>query len=255
MKTIICGRLIVLVALVGLLALAGVPAADAEIQPGVKAVIVRAIDALGGMERLSLHRADKVKTKGTIQFAGVEAKFQSETWVQLPDSMKSSQDIEVKGKTFKIVQVCNKGDVLMQINNQPQKAEAAIAQQIQDTMRLAKLIRLVPLLDAPQLSFEDLGMVRVGERPARAIRIRERNCPDVVLAFDEQTGYLVKSEVVREFGNKKVVQEDFFFDFRDVSGFKRPVKLQSFRDGKKILDAELVEVRYFEKLDPSAFKP
>lgn len=230
------------------------PLAEAEIQPEVKAVVVRAIEAHGGMARLSLHRADRVKTKGTVQFAGVEAKFQSETLVQLPDQMKSSQEIEVKGKTLKVVQVCNKGEVLMQINNQPQKAEAAIAQQVQDTMRLARLIRLVPLLDTPKLGFVDLGMVRVGEKPARAIRIREQGRPDVVLAFDQETGYLVKTEVVREFENKKVVQEDFFFDFRDVSGFKRPVKIQSFRDGKKILDAELVEVRYFEKIDPSAFK-
>ena len=52
-----------------------------------------------------------------------------------------------------------------------------------------------------------------------------------------------------------MVQEDYFSDFRDLGGFKRPVKIQSFRNGKKILDAELVEVRYFEKLPSEDFKP
>ena len=60
---------------------------------------------------------------------------------------------------------------------------------------------------------------------------------------------------IREFENKRVVQEDYFSDFRDLGGFKRPVKIQSFRNGKKILDAELVEVRYFESLPSSDFKP
>ena len=62
-------------------------------------------------------------------------------------------------------------------------------------------------------------------------------------------------ETIREFENKRVVQEDYFTDFRDLGGFKRPVKIQSFRNGKKILDAELVEVRYFESLPSSDFKP
>lgn len=226
-----------------------------EVPAKVKELLLKAIEVHGGMDRLSKLRADSVKTKGLIQFNGVEAKFKSETIVQLPDQLKTSQEIEVKGKSFRVVQICNKGEVVMQIDNKQQKAEPAIAQQIQDTLRLAVLIRLIPLLDNSALKFEDLGTVTVSERPARAIRVKEKDRPDIVLVFDEQSGFLIKSELVRQFEKKQVVQEDFFSDFRDISGFKRPVKLQSFRNGKKILDAELIEVRYFEKLDPSVFKP
>jgi hypothetical protein len=207
-----------------------------EVPAKVKELLLKAIEVHGGMDRLSKHRADSVKTKGL-------------------DQLKTSQEIEVKGKSFRVVQICNKGEVVMQIDNKQQKAEPAIAQQIQDTLRLAVLIRLIPLLDNSALKFEDLGSVIVSERPARAIRVKEKDRPDIVLVFDEQSGFLIKSELVRQFEKKQVVQEDFFSDFRDISGFKRPVKLQSFRNGKKILDAELIEVRYFEKLDPSVFKP
>ena len=87
------------------------------------------------------------------------------------------------------------------------------------------------------------------------IKVKEVSKPDILLFFDRQTGLLVKTEQIREFENNKVVQEDYFSDFRDLGGFKRPVKIQSFRNGKKILDAELVEVKYFEKLPPEDFKP
>ena len=100
-----------------------------EVPAKVKELLLKAIEVHGGMERLSKHRADSVKTKGLIQFNGVEAKFKSETIVQLPDQLKTSQEIEVKGKSFRVVQICNKGEVVMQIDNKQQKAELAIAQQ------------------------------------------------------------------------------------------------------------------------------
>ena len=46
-----------------------------EVPAKVKELLLKAIEVHGGMDRLSKHRADSVKTKGLIQFNGVEAKF------------------------------------------------------------------------------------------------------------------------------------------------------------------------------------
>lgn len=215
----------------------------------------KAIEAHGGYTKLSTHRADRVKMKGSIQFAGVDATFKGETTVQLPDQMKTVQEITVKGKSFNVIQVFNKDKVLVNLNGQPQKAEEPIAVQIKETMRLAKIIRLVPLLTGKEFEITDLGFIKAGELALHGIKVKEVSKPDILLFFDRQTGLLVKTEQIREFENNKVVQEDYFSDFRDLGGFKRPVKIQSFRNGKKILDAELVEVRYFEKLPSEDFKP
>ncbi len=218
-------------------------------------VLNKAIDAHGGFAKLSTHRADRVKMKGSIQFAGIDATFKGESTVQLPDQMRTIQEITVKGKSFKVVQVFDKGNVSVNLNGQPQKAEEPIAIQIKETMRLAKIIRLVPLLDGAEYEVADLGITKAGENELRGIKVKEKSKPDVLLFFDTQTGFLVKTEQIREFESKKVHQEDHFSDFRDLGGFKRPIKIQSFRNGKKILDAELLEVRYFEKLPASDFKP
>jgi hypothetical protein len=169
--------------------------------------------------------------------------------------MKTIQEITVKGKSFNVIQVLDKDKVMVNLNGQPQKAEEPIAIQIKETMRLAKIIRLVPLLTGKEFEVTDLGLIKAGELNLHGIKVKEVSKPDILLFFDRQTGFLVKTEQIREFENKKVVQEDYFSDFRDLGGFKRPVKIQSFRNGKKILDAELVEVRYFESLPSSDFKP
>ncbi|MEY4946128.1 MAG: hypothetical protein RIR22_829, partial [Planctomycetota bacterium] len=54
--------------------------------------------------------------KGSIQFAGVDATFKGETTVQLPDQMKTIQEITVKGKSFKVIQVFDKDKVLVNLN-------------------------------------------------------------------------------------------------------------------------------------------
>lgn len=230
-------------------------AQNSTLPDSVLSVLNKAIEAHGGFAKLSTHRADRVKMKGTVQFAGVDAKFTGETTVQLPDQMKTVQEITVKGKSFSVTQVIDKDKVLVNLNGQPQKAEEPVAVQIKETMRLAKIIRLVPLLTGKDFEVSDLGLIKAGELSLHGVKVKENSKPDILLFFDRQTGLLVKTEQIREFESKKVVQEDYFSDFRDLGGFKRPVKIQSFRNGKKILDAELIEVRYFEKLPLSDFKP
>ena len=38
-------------------------------------------------------------------------------------------------------------------------------------------------------------------------------------------------------------------DFRDMEGFLRPMKIAVFRNGKKVMEAEVVEVKYLDKAD------
>ena len=75
-----------LVVCVGLLAGA---AGAARGQEEPRAVIERAIQAHGGMERLSRVRADKVTLKGTLVVSGRSVPFVAETTVQLPAQFKT----------------------------------------------------------------------------------------------------------------------------------------------------------------------
>ena len=52
---------------------------------------------------------------------------------------------------------------------------------------------------------------------------------------------------------KEVVQEEFYSDFEDVKGYKRPMKVAAYRGGKKIMEAEMTDVQYLDKVDDAEF--
>ena len=59
--------------------------------------------------------------------------------------------------------------------------------------------------------------------------------------------------LLSERDGKEVRQEVYYGDFRDLGGYKRPVKVLALRDGKKVMDAELTDVKYFDKFDEAEF--
>ena len=80
--------------------------------------------------------------------------------------------------------------------------------------------------------------------------------PVVKLYFDKESGLLVRTEQLLDDGNgKEIRQETAYIGFRDLGGYKRPVKMVAFREGKKVMEAELVEVKYFDKFEDAIFAP
>ena len=41
--------------------------------------------------------------------------------------------------------------------------------------------------------------------------------------------------------------------FEDVQGCRRPMKIAAYRNGKKIMEAEIVDVKYLDKVDAAEF--
>jgi hypothetical protein len=73
------------------------------------------------------------------------------------------------------------------------------------------------------------------------------------MGFDLETGYLVRtSHTVMVDGNPRV-QEETYGDFRKLGAYKRPVRMVTTRDGKPLVEAELVDVRYPERISEAEF--
>ena len=53
--------------------------------------------------------------------------------------------------------------------------------------------------------------------------------------------------------SKMVRQEVTFSDYQEKDGLKHYKKIVAHRDGKKVVDARVTEVEFFEKLDPKVF--
>src|SRR5262245_38914631 len=101
-----------------LAAASAVPAQDTA-----RAIVERAAQAHGGVERLNRIRADRIQVKGNIIIEDKETPFTGETTVQFPAQFKNVLTLTTpKGRTT-VVQILNGDKVLVSLDGQPQKVE------------------------------------------------------------------------------------------------------------------------------------
>ena len=237
----------------GLLLFAG--AAPAQDDP--RAIVERAVRAHGGGERLARARADRVHIRGTLLHAGkdgpVAVPFTGEVVVQLPYQFKSVLEVQLE-KKHTVVQVLNGDEAYVTRDGQPQKIAPTALAEMRAKLFLDRAVRLVPLLTEKTYELASLGEAKVGERPAVGVRVTARGRKELRMYFDKETDLLIKTEhTLPGAEGKEVRQEEYYGDFRDLGGYRRPVRVAAYRDGKKVVEAELLDVKYYEKIDDAEF--
>ncbi|HZY85229.1 MAG TPA: hypothetical protein VFE78_10390 [Gemmataceae bacterium] len=239
------------------------PAQPAGAPETPRTTIERAIKAHGGAERLSLVRADKVKLKGTLIAAGKAAPFTAYTTVQLPAQYKSVIELTVEGRKRTLVHLLNGDKALVTIDGQPTKVDPAALSELRETLQLDQAVRLVPLLADRGFNLAPLGEGKVNDRTVVGVKVTSRGRKELRMYFDKATGLLIKTEHSLDApagrpepgaAPREVRQEEFYSDFKDLEGFRRPTKMVVLRDGRKLMEAELVEVKYFSKIDDAEFE-
>jgi hypothetical protein len=227
---------------------------SAGAQETPRAVIERAIAAHGGMDNLARARVDRVKLKGSVFVNGKTVPFTAETLVQLPDKLKTTLQTEVDNRTFTVVQVLNGEQAWTTLDGQPKPIEGPALAELRQTLQVARAMRLLPLLTDKNYTLGLLGESKVNDRVAIGVKVAAKGHKDLLLYFDKETNHLVKTEHTLDDGaGKEVKQEEFYSDFRDLGGFKRAVKMAAYRKGAKIMEAELVDVKYFSRFDDGEF--
>ena len=177
-----------------------------------------------------------------------------ETVVYLPTRLKNVIRLDVEGKTHTLVQILNAEQAWVTIDGQPQKVEPTALAEMRETLALARAVRLMPLLNDRSYELTLLPEVKILDRATSGVKAVVKGRKEIRLYFDKETGFLVKTEHTLDDGQgKEVVQEELYSDFRDLNGFKRPRKIVVSRKGTKVMEAEMTEVKYFEKLDETEF--
>jgi hypothetical protein len=228
-------------------------------QEAARAIIERAIEAHGGEERLARNRATRLRYRGTL-FLPMDAtrSFIAETTVQLPNQFKTVIEIATPDmKKHTGVHIVNGDKMALYEDGIPRELDAARTQEIRAKMQLDRAVRLVPLLRDRNYQFELLDEVKVNDRPAVGIRVAPmgKGGVELRLYFDKVHGLLVKTEhVVTDGAGKQLREEQYFGDFKDDAGYKRPFKFTVHRGGKKIMEAEVIDVKSYEHLDDSEFR-
>jgi hypothetical protein len=218
-------------------------------------IIERAIKARGGDEGLLKKRADRVRMKGIVFLGAKEWPFTVETTVQLPSQMKNVQQLTTEQRTYTIVQAINGEQAWSTVDGkQPAKLEPSLLNELRETLNLNRVARLTTLLRDGTVQLDLLPEARVNDRPVQVIKVSSRGRRDIRLFFDKETGFLVKTEHSLDDGSgKETVEERIYGDFRDVGGFLRAIKVVAYRKGAKVMEAELIDVKYFDRIDDAEF--
>jgi hypothetical protein len=228
-------------------------AARAADDESPRAVIERAIKAHGGQERLEKIKADRVTVKGKLFIRDVEGELTGETTVHLPSQFRSVVEVTFPKEKIKIVQLLNGDKAVVTKNGAPQDVVPSALTEMREILHLDRATRLTALLSDKAFELAGLGESKVMDKPVVGVKVSAKGYADILMYFDKDSGLLVKTEHELSVGEVKVKQEEYYSDFKDADGYKRPMKLVAYRAGKKLMEVETVEVKYLDKVDEKIF--
>jgi hypothetical protein len=229
------------------------PASGVRAEDEARAIIDKAIKAHGGQKKLDKFSAVQTKSKGKIElFGGID--FTQEVSAQFPNKFKEALEMDIQGQKVAVTSVYNGKEGWINANGMDVELNDKFKDVLREGAYLINLSQLTPLRDK-KYTLSLLGEVQVNGKPAVGIKVESKGHKDASFYFDKKTGLLVKIEhrTVDFQSMQEVTEERIITEYRDIDGRKAPKKVTVNRDGKKLLDAEVTEVKYLEKLDDSEF--
>jgi hypothetical protein len=214
-------------------------------------LIERAIAAHGGYERLASARAERLRLKGTLHAGAGSAPFTSDQAVELPGRYRSVVRVTQGANTHTVVHAIDGDKAAVWIDGRSMPVAATHRAQLLQALQLHQAMKLVTLLSDPSFTLRPLGQSTVNGRAAVGLRVSGKLQRDLAVYFDRETALLVKTDLLVDGpGGKDVRQETYYSDHREMGGHRRPAKVVVYRDGKKVMEAEVVEARPVEGIDP-----
>lgn len=229
-------------------------AGGAWAQDEARALIERAVKAHGGAKALGRIHADKVKFKGTLVLQGHTTPFVAETTMQLPSKYKHVVETNNGSDKHTLIYVINADKLDITLDGRAVPADPMQIAEIRSGLELERAKRLLPLLEDKSYQLAVVEELKVNDRPAAGVRISGRGRKEMRLYFDKEFGLLVRAENRLEAGKDKEIRQHFFFgDFKEIGGFKRPTKVRAYREGRQIMEAELLDAKPLDKVDETEF--
>lgn len=219
-----------------------------------RAVIGRAVQALGGEDKLAKLQAVRTKAKGTVALDGGPAPLTTEIVSQWPGRTKTTIQVEIEDETVTIVRVLNGNKAWQHTNGETQELDEQEVAALQARVHETYVHTLVPLLRDQAFSLSPLGEVPVGGRPAVGVKVTAKGQKDVDLYFDKGSGLLVKSAcwgLNPSLG--EITRETFYSDYQEKDGLKQPRKFVSRHNGEKYMEMEVMELQVLDRIDASEF--
>jgi hypothetical protein len=222
--------------------------------PDPKVILDKAINALGGEEKLAKAVSATWKAKGKLTINDADSEFTGRIIAKDADHFRLELEGEFNGNKFNAVTVVNGdkgwrkvGDNSMDIDKD------GLAVEKRNFYVMATPTTLVQL-KGKDFKIQSGGEEKVGDKPAIALKVTGPDGKDFTLYFDKESGLPIRQVAkVTGFMGDEFTQERLYSDYKDFDGVKKATKVVAKRDGEKFVDEEITEFKIMEKIEADTF--
>jgi len=229
--------------------------ARADDSKDAKAILDKAISALGGEEKLAAVKTATWKSKGKISIGGNDSDFTAQSTAQGLDRYRGEFEGDFGGNKVSGVTVVNgdKGWRKFADNNMELDKEGVASEKLRSIYLQVIPITILPL-KGNDFKVETAGEEKVGDKPALAVKATGPDGKDFKIFFDKESGLPVKlTAKVVGFMGEEFTQDTSLGGYKDFAGIKKATKIVYNRDGEKFMDIEVTEFKVVDKVDPKTF--
>jgi hypothetical protein len=235
-----------------LLALLSSPVRADEKQ--AKAILDKAIKAIGGEAKLAKATAFTWKAKGTISFGGNDSEFTTQSTAEGLDRYHSVFEGEFGGNKVKGVTVVNGTKGWRKFGDMGGEMDKkALANEKRNLYLQLTPITLVPL-KGKGFKIDTAGEEKVGDKPALVLEVTGPDNKKFKLFFDKESSLPVKLVAkVIGFRGEEFTQETTLGGYKDFGGIKKATKIENKRDGETFLKQQITEFKTLDKVPAKTF--
>jgi hypothetical protein len=228
--------------------------AQAADDKDVQAVLDKAMQALGGKDKMSKVHAATWKSNSVLTLGGNDNKFTNQVTLQGLTHFRSAFEGEFMGNEVKGVTVLDGDKGWRKFGDMDMELDAdALANQKRTAYLTVIPITLVPLT-GKGFKVEPAGTDKVGGKPAVGLKVTPPDGKDFTLYFDKDSGLPVKQVAkVIGFNGDEFTQETTYGDYHEVGGIKKAMKVDAKRNGEKFLEQKITEFKVLEKVPAKTF--
>jgi hypothetical protein len=237
---------------VGLVVAAGLSRADQ--QADAKAILNKAIKAIGSEAKLANLSTASVKAKITASEGGQEITINVDGIWQRLTQYRLDVDVQQGGQNIKGVLVVNGDKGWFKAMCKTDDAPDGVVPFVHNVFYAMRMPQLLSALTSKDYTLSHLGEVKIGNQVAVGVSISHKDRKDVSLFFDKDNGLPIKSEIrlTHPKGDKEITVEYHYSDYKDFDGVKLCGKIQIKGDDKEFT-LELSEIKPMDKVDEAQF--
>lgn len=224
--------------------------------PDAKAVIEKAIAALGGEAKLAdlESKAIETKSKGTLTLGGNDGKFSTKVITIGLNRYRQEFEGDFGGNEVKGVTVLDGDKGWRRFMGNTGKLEDEQLANEKRRLYLSVVPAIILPLRGKDFKVESTKEDKVGDKAAVALKIIGPDKKDFELFFDKESGLPVKMiAIVAGFQGEEFTQESTYNKYKDFDGVKRATKVENKHDGQKFIEMEVTDVKVLDKTDAKTF--